>query len=233
MAASELRRPTCQILRLGLYSETGHSAGYGRQPGLSLGHGFLCLAGLLAEDVIHVYRNLCWVDHLLESSTTAPPAALAISQLLYLRNTAVHEVLFLPTHASQLSRFRVELNEVVYEVCRLTATLYSNAIMLGLPLYAEWRLLVLERLHRIFQVVGSIPQLDGLTSLWIWSLLLASIAARHTSHSTFFESALRDLLSYHHTSGWTSVKLELSSFLWSNRACEHGATALWQAMGLP
>lgn len=197
---------------------------------VSPGRGFLNLSGILTQQAATAFRDLAHADMILGYYGLVPLDQ-DFDKVLSIRNSAVHAVLSLPAWGELSVCDGVETDPDLYEASRIAATIYSNAVLLGLPTHSGW--------HRSF--VGKLRDLLEATSrcvlgkleprLLTWILFVGSIASYRTPHRRFFESALRDILLVTGMISWHSVKQCLEEFLWSE-GCEHGAAVIWDAMDL-
>ena len=120
-----------------------------------------------------------------------------------------------------------------YELCRLSIILYSNAILFPVPVASGWHVELLGQLRVLLDTTRLLFWPEDVSSLAIWSLCLASIAAFATKHRVYFEQTLRDLLIERALVRWRDVTAILKQFLWSDAACSQGLLVLRERLQLP
>ena len=105
------------------------------------GSGFTSIAGIFLAQSRQTLITLTATDRLI-SSGYRDTYSLSESQLETVRCTAHHRLLSLPAW-DDLDGETVEwADETVYESCWWTATLYSDAVALGLPRHTGWHVLI-------------------------------------------------------------------------------------------
>ena len=148
------------------------------------------------------------------------------------RNWTHHRLMSLPCWQELAEDERSECPQGAYEICRVTAILYSTAVIFPMPANTGWYLKEVEALanfHKTFTLRG----LPGSTnSSIIWALWIAGMAAMHTPHRNFFVTALRSSLVSSGLLSWPAVTDTLARFLWSEPACGRGGKLLWELLGL-
>lgn len=195
------------------------------------GVGFRALAGeglpLHAAECLVLLSS---VDRLLAECHS--PSNLDHTSLVNARNTAQHRILCLPSWDELDEAEKEYAAPVIYECCRLTAVLYSTAVIFGMPPQTNWHLKVIRRIRHLLETSSQGNWGMTYMPLLTWSLFVAGIAAYRSPERKFFEQALQQALRQSHLSTWMEVERVISRFLWSDIACAHGAAVLWDALGV-
>lgn len=160
------------------------------------------------------------------------PSNLDHSSLVNARNTVQHQILSLPGWDELDEPDEQTTAPVIYECCRLTAILYSTAVVFGMPPQTNWHLKLVRRIRQLLELTNYKSWDEASTPLLVWSLFVAGIAAYRSSERKFFELALQHTLRKSGLSTWMGVEKVISRFLWSDLACAHGAAVLWDALQL-
>lgn len=146
------------------------------------------------------------------------------------RSAVHHRLLCVSTWDELQLDHRGNLDRVSYECCRLTAIMYSNAVLLGIPPQTGWLDRLIPRLKEVLESTDMPVQAKRCPLLFAWVLALGGIISLPLGDEAYFGRRLKPIL---HASGlrsWQAVKEALSCFLWSDRACGRGAAALWTSM---
>ncbi|KAK5695012.1 hypothetical protein LTR17_024696 [Elasticomyces elasticus] len=151
------------------------------------------------------------------------------SQLISSRNAAQHALLSLP-NVTEFSHDNVHGTKVLmYGICCLTAVIYSNAVILGLPPHTGWHTLLVTRLRRRLEVCQGL-KVDEASDLVVWSVCVGGLAALGSPHRCFFETFLKDIVKVRKLLTWRDVQTILEDFMWSDAACRDGAGTMWLAV---
>lgn len=198
---------------------------------ISPGLGFSNLIGVLPAQAIAALRSLAHADMIMTYHDLVPLEQ-DYQKVLYVRNAAIHSVLCLPPGEELSLSDSGEADFAIYEVCRITSIIYSNAVLLGLPTHSGWHRRCVGKLRDVLEATNLSAWAEYSPGVLIWSLFVGCIASYRTPHRRFFETSLRHTLLLTNVLSWNSVKQCLAEFLWSEGACEHGATVIWDAMDL-
>jgi hypothetical protein len=196
----------------------------------SPGRGFSTVSGSITPQAAASFRSLAHADMIMEHQYL--PTNMDIMSILYVRNTAIHSVLSLPPWEELPISDQEQTDLVIYEACRTTAIIYSNAVLLGLPTHTGWHRNIVERLRAILEEADLNSWAEHSPGLLSWVLFIGCLASYRTPHRQFFEMFLRDTLLSSGMRSWRSLRRNLGEFLWSESACEHGAAVIWDAMDL-
>ncbi|KAK3111696.1 hypothetical protein LTR53_012780 [Teratosphaeriaceae sp. CCFEE 6253] len=147
------------------------------------------------------------------------------------RNRTQHDLLSLPAWSLLPEAERLQCEQGVYEMCRITATLYSTAVVFPMPTHSGWHLKLLATLQHIFRASAFWMSAEC-AELASWTLYISSMASYKTAYGEFFVANLRVALAAAGLATWTSVQNVLVRFLWSDIACGWGGRLLWDEMKL-
>ncbi|KAK4898512.1 hypothetical protein LTR27_004109 [Elasticomyces elasticus] len=193
----------------------------------SPGRGFAeSIPGKLPTEALSVFQTLVLVERMLswyeEPNANDPEYHLVIKA----RNRTHHDLLSLPEYLSEST----DCPQVVYDICRVTAMLYSTAVIFPLPARG-WHLNYLSALRRSLDkpTLWLLPQY---TELLVWSLYIACLAAMHTAYRSFFLNALRTVLTSSGMVVWSDVEVSLLRFLWSDKSCGSGGRIAWDVLDM-
>jgi hypothetical protein len=234
MAASELEEPTCRLAwhcgssdQFRLRSAKSHHAGTGT------GLGFSALANHIPGSLLTLLQDVAALEQLLTCYSSGLPLANTFNELLNMRNAVVHEVLALPHWQSLPTAELLRYSGTIYELCRQTALLYANAVLVGLPLQGPWRLRLLAGLRDVFELIEDVCWVQAHRSFLTWSLTLTGIVSQGTPFEGCFKNIVRRLLVDGNAPPWSSIKQDLLHFLWNDQAGEEAAIAFWHALDCP
>ena len=202
-------------------------------PGFGLdppGIGFSNLSNNLPGEAVTALRGLARVDAVMAYFDV--PMNKDVETVLHARNSAIHSVLSLPSWDELSASDREKTDFATYESCRIASLMYSNAVLLGLPSHNGWHRTFVKKLQRVLETTDLIQWAEFSPDLLIWALFVGGIVSYRTPCRSFFESSLRNALLLTGMTSWHSVRQCLEQFLWSDNACDHGTTVIWDAMEL-
>ena len=139
-----------------------------------------------------------------------------------------HELLTLQSRTNLGDHERADYNESIYDCCRLTCILYSNAVLLGIPPQSGWAEVLLPQLLAIHEALSTVVPTDFSVAVQVWSLMLGAIASKGRSHRTDFIHRLRNVLSTYGLGRWDDVQSMLESIMWSSHVCGREANLVWE-----
>ena len=151
--------------------------------------------------------------------------------LIEARNGLQHQLVSLAPDKVLDDSDETEQSRDVYECCRLTALLYSNAVVFPIPTQTGWYLWFIARLQTLHSRSDTLKKSEFI-SVSIWSLYISGIAALRTKSSAFFVASLREALQTAGLRSWPAVRELLSRYLWTDRACGYGGAMLWDKLDL-
>ena len=108
-----------------------------------------------------------------------------------------------------------------YELCRLTALLYSCGVTFPLPSSRDWDINLVEAIRTTLEGMESVPE-----DLLVWICMLAGITAAPGGAQRAWFIKLLTRTGWACT--WDEVKVVLNTFLWMNMACDVGGRILWK-----
>ncbi|KAK4554383.1 hypothetical protein LTR86_008591 [Recurvomyces mirabilis] len=193
-----------------------------------LGHGFVRTAVTLwPAETLDVLIDLAGIDRVLEEVRTRPLTAEQKEKLIDTRNAIQYRLLSLPS-LSSLCRGPHCSVQIAYECSRVTATLYSNAVIFPLPLNTGWHTNLLTQLHVLLSDLDTLVYLTGSPDFLIWCLVVGGIASLGSSQHNWFVETLHSLVKKICIKQWAEVEDLLKGFLWSEEACGPGGLVLWE-----
>ena len=190
----------------------------------TLGSGFTYLddtdpwRDLLAT--IEVMRDVTIAyDHYYRSESDAPKLA----HILLARNAMQHDLLSFP----HLSAYKSSEENCIYEVCRISALVYSDMVLWPLPAMAGVREQLADSLMRALICCRMLSSWERHQSMILWATILGGIAVTESSKRTWFIRQLNNAVIKQTVSAWPIVKHLLSTFLWWSVVCERPAEEFW------
>ena len=210
-----------------VHAHSGLRSGAGNAPGRAF---FTKGTRGLPGSAISVLVCLATVDRYMAARHNKALEKEEENLLVMSRNTIQHRLLSLPSF-EDLSESETEGTDPVgYEICRLTAVIYSNAVILGLPPHTRWHEVLAKRLRALLESNQSSSVVVEVSDLLIWALCVGGLAAWRTPEREFFESALRNATRKRKLLTWVKVERVVEDFLWSQSACKHGAAMIWLSL---
>ena len=197
--------------------------------------------------------NLGRVDVVMEKCRDRRLSDKDMKKVVDVRNRAHHELLNLATWDELDEIARQGSESVSYECCRLTAILYSTAVIFPQPAHSGWHM----RLVRDIVVLLTSDIVDAWSesapALLLWVLVvrcpnrsehrhelivnktsqIGGIASFRTPERDFFKCSLRRTLSsQNYLLPKPAVRMALREFVFSPSACSRGLTELWDSLEL-
>ncbi|KAK4955112.1 hypothetical protein LTR10_007306 [Elasticomyces elasticus] len=195
------------------------------------GAGFAsCVPRGLPTSVLETLQWLASMEHLLERAHHARLDDTYFGTLIAARNGVQHKVLAMPRWQELSESEREGSFFATYETCRITALIYSNAVLFPMPPSTGWLNKLLDELRQLIEVSNLSSWRDDTSALLIWSFYIGAIAAFSTVHRKFFRDALSHTLTARGIKTWPATEAILQQFLWTDSACGQGAAVLWETM---
>ena len=94
-----------------------------------------------------------------------------------------------------------------------------------------WHSNLLETLRQLLQMPGIDLWRQSSDRLAVWVLFIVCIAAYPTPHFDFFSRRLKEHLLATKLVSFADVRVVLNQFIWSDSACELGASMVWDKLG--
>lgn len=180
----------------------------------------------LTDDLLSTLNYLSAIEEIASRSRGQQMDDHVADQLRSAINDAHHRLMSLPARQDVYQDAQGCSAGAVYETVRLTAILYSLAILFPVPVASGWHIELFSRLRGLVeQAVGEGWHRHNI-QLMIWVLCLAAIAAYRTQYRDFFEKQLRSLLLDCGITKWEDVQCIVRQFLWSDEACSPGKLVL-------
>lgn len=192
--------------------------------------GLASIAGMLPFAVLDVLVHVAHTERLLMNHLQV--FSLSEQQSEAARCIAHHRLLCLPAWDDTDGIHSEWADETVYECCRLTALLYSTAVILGLPAHVGWHVQLGAQIRRQLEACD-VEELSGdAPGLLVWVLTIAAIAAVGSEGQAYFVEALREALGREGLQTRRAAEHVLEGYLWSVETCGEGMARVWEAMGL-
>ena len=192
---------------------------------------FTHVPGGLPQPAASVMVEMCAIDRLLAEARNRRLTTSQFKMLTDARNAAQYRLLSLPDWEQLEPNERQACLLAVYECCRITAVLYSNAVIFPLPTNTGWHERLIKSLRRLLETSNMMDWRLDVSALLTWTLFVGGIASYRSPDRYFFENTLRDVVHQERVK-WSQVEATLSMFLWSRQACDVGATVLWDAVSM-
>jgi hypothetical protein len=189
--------------------------------------------GGLPDSAVNAYTDLTVIDHVMDQCRQLQPREDEMRSIVAVRNRLHHTLLSVAPWEELDAIDQAIYDRASYECCRLTALLYSNAVLFPVPPHQDWPSKLID------QVVSCLtPPLMAewgrdASSFLLWVLMLSGIASFQTVHRPFFEEALRQTLSTrNYLLPKPAVRVAVREFLWAESACQSGFSNLWASLDL-
>ena len=189
-----------------------------------LGSGFYTLHMLDLDDKIwRVLAAMCEVTVALDHYHRGGPSAPLLADLVIARNSAQHQLLTLalnPWDSSSQSNY-------LYEVCRLTALIYSNIVIFPMPPVSGVHAILACRLRETLDSA----LLSSCSNLYLpfllWAVTLGGISCSLSSERGYFQRRFIEVCTKLGLARWNRIQEHLSSFLWLDFVCAKESVAFW------
>jgi hypothetical protein len=152
--------------------------------------------------------------------------------VLAVRNGLHHRLLSMPRWLELSVEERQGSLFAPYEICRLTALIYSTAVLYPFSTASGWLQKLLDEIRQVVEMSNIQHWIENTTSLLTWALTITCIAAHRSVHRRFFRDALRNVLIVAGMHEWSAVKAILMRFLWTDSACGAGGIVVWESLDL-
>ena len=194
------------------------------------------LAGLIADrlpkQALEALNMLSMVDLDLALSRQQRLSNRDYVLLIAARDACHHRILSLPCFDDLPETEQYRSYRTLYEVYRITAILYSNAVIFPISARYEWHENLLLQLREVLESPGFSHWLYDPSGIGVWALFVGGIAAYRTQHFEFFKGLLRTVLLAIGLRSYDDTLKILMRFVWSDSACELGAAMVWESLGL-
>jgi hypothetical protein len=169
------------------------------------------------------------IDHYLQGKS----CSLSIGEIARTRTAVQQRVLLLPW-PEELNRTPMTSPKPnIYECCRLTALIFSVAVVCPVPNSYN----LLQNLVRRLKIALEVLEIETcpleLCGVLLWMLVLGGIAASDKPERPWFASQFA-LIVRRLNIDWAGIEDILETFLWLESACGQGGRQLWdEAMSTP
>ncbi|KAK4955684.1 hypothetical protein LTR10_006623 [Elasticomyces elasticus] len=197
---------------------------------------FTCVGDALPARCIAIMIRLATLNHMMCVSATQThinitETAASFQPSLY---SLQHDLLSLPSWTGLDEDEQRSSHNGVYECCRLAAIIYSNAVLMGISSLGGWHTRLTHQLRTGLEESDFLQWPIKYQGMLAWALCVGALAAPRSADHVFFEDSLRDVMSSLNKEGLPmsrkSVDELLGDYLWSEKACKHGAAMLWCAL---
>jgi hypothetical protein len=199
----------------------------GNAPGKAF---FAKIPGGLPPKMLSVLVRLATIDRYMADRRGKDLDKDEENHMMQTRNAIQHTMLALPAFSDLSEDDSSGAHPMMYELCRLTAVIYSGAVIMGVPPHLGWHTALVKRLRKMLEACKMDECKDEESDLLVWSLCVGGLAAWRSSHRAFFETSLKEVARRRKLSNWQKVERILEDFLWSEAACKHGAAMLWLSL---
>ena len=227
------RRPIFSNFYAGSFEAACTLAGTAR-PDMPLqvtaGAGFRSAFVHLSASITSTLTDLAILDRLMASSSMLRLDQRQHDTVAAARKDVHHAILsILPW--PKLSREEQRSSSFIgYEICRTAAALYSTAVIFPVSPEFPWLNHRLQFLRDLLQSLDVDIWLQQSDKLAVWALFVASIAAYPTEHFAFFRDLLGQQLAVVRLRSFAEVRTAMREFIWSDNACELGASIVWNKL---
>lgn len=115
----------------------------------------------------------------------------AMSHLMYSRNAAQHSLLCLESWECLNEKDQACAHKTVYDACRLTALIYSNAVLFAVPHHSGWHTVLAGKLRATLESGEHMnPWPASMHATLLWCLMIGGIAAFQSPNREYFERSL-------------------------------------------
>ena len=198
----------------------------------SSGRGFTYrIPGGLPAKAESVLEKLSTIDELMSKLHNQSPTDEEQRHLGKARNAVQHDLLCLRPWEELQDSERLDHTMAMYECCRLTSLIYSNAIVFPLPLNSGWHRILLKRLRSLFELsrVDTWTESEDASAVALWSLYIGAMGAYDTRCKQWFQDSVRQLVKQDHAKyqSYTDLEAVFRDFLWTDAACGLGGRVVW------
>lgn len=194
------------------------------------GTGFVSVG--LPHDLSDALTFLCSIDVLMSRARDDVQLEYDRNHLVQARNVAHHQILSLNSWDDLDLQQRGNCPREVYECCRLTARLYSTAILWGMPPDTGWHYQLVRQVRHNLEHSHFHRWPQEAVRLLAWVLVMCGIASYRSADRRFFEQGLRVTLLRNGVTTLHELKEVVSAFVWSDKACADGAAVLWDMLDI-
>lgn len=163
------------------------------------------------------------IDHYLQGK----PGGLTLGQIIRTRTGVQKRLLLLPTAEELNINITPSSRPNLYECCRLTAMIFSVAVIFPIPNTYDVLQTLVRGLIASLEVTDIESHSVDCSGVLLWMLVLGGIAALGKPERPWFVSNLALVGVERLKLDWDGVEAILKPFLWLESACSHGGRQLW------
>jgi hypothetical protein len=162
------------------------------------------------------------IDHYLQGK----PAGLTLGQIVRTR-TGIQKLLLLLPPAKEDDRIVSSEKSSLYECCRLTALIFSVAVIFPIPNTYNVLQNLVRRLKAAIEVVHIASCEAEYWEIYLWILVIGGIAALGKPERDWFVTQLAFVGIGTLGLDWEGTEVIMRTFLWLDSACSSSGRLLW------
>jgi hypothetical protein len=181
----------------------------------------------ITDDMLEAFDSMGHITMAIDYYVQGMPGSLAIGRIIRMRTAVQKLVMLLPTAEELELNISASSIPSIYECCRLTAIIFGVAVIF--PVSNTYNILqtLVQRLKAAIEV-SRIESTDECLGIFLWILVLGSIAALDKPERPWFVSQLALLTERSKEKlDWIGVEHRLKTFLWLDSACGASGRRLW------
>jgi hypothetical protein len=191
---------------------------------------FVTMSDVLPAKCLALLIRLATIDRVIAAYDPRVESAAQTKVMYSTMNALQYDLLNLPPWHDLDRIDQASSDQALYDICKLTAIIYSNGVLFGLPAQSGWHTRLSQSLRDLFDTSSLANWPEAKTDFSIWCLCVGALAAFRSPDRDFYECALREVLQRKKLTVWVRIEAILADFMWSHAACRHGAAVLWQAV---
>lgn len=167
----------------------------------------------LPPEFLLTLQRLCAIDKLLDDFSAR---AIDKSEELFLSivgQAVQHQLLSLSPWRDLTNLERKGSSMGTYEACRITAIIYSNAVIFPMSPSGKWLEKSVGELRQVLESSDMITWSGENIKLLVWVSVVGGMASFWTSHRALFVEKLRQTLKIAGVTRWTEIEDVLKRFL--------------------
>jgi hypothetical protein len=226
-AMLNLTRPEIPCYKSRYYTLFDAMEGNGEVPYLGPGKGFEQLLDLNVNNQLNnVLVSMANHEHFIERC--AANQNHSVSDLLIMadhRNIIQYRLLSLSS-----SIMLTTYGDCVYELCRLTALLYSAHVTFPIPGNRELKHHLLSSIKNVLEICDRQYSMIYALRITVWAMFIAGACAFGFGEETYFVQKISALEPTRLWSNWPEFESFLNDFLWLPSACGRAGQWLWKSI---
>jgi hypothetical protein len=178
----------------------------------------------ITDAMLQVLDSMGHITMAIDYHIQGTPGGLTLGKIAKTRIAIQKRVMLLPS-AEELNITTLSTPNT-YECCRLTAIIFSVAVILPIPNTYDVLQTLVQRLKAAIEVSGTESYGAECSEVLLWILVLGGIAALDKPERSWFVSQLA-LLVERLKIDWAAAERILETFLWLEIACSSSGRRLW------